>query len=325
MDPERSIFPPGKYRRKEVPALSINSNSSSAASGTYTPTKKSCGKRINKLLFFSDMPFVTSSLGGLSRGIKDVVKHHLEVLEKLDLVVAGTQLLTIWTLPLDVYGLVKSIGGVISADVSEVRNDKALDLMGKVVHIADGIGNLTAGLVDIGAVATQAMSWAGPLSLGCSLAGVVFYVINGKALYKNRKFVRLFNKASQIGSADVLKFVKNKKHRYRIEKHGGVNVEKFTKKIKSIQKKDSADQDQKIQKAYEALKTRIQWKQASHALGILITTIGIVASIVFAVSNAPAFLIAGSSLLIGLYAVLIGKMFMEYLANRQFNHAMRLK
>ena len=317
------FFPAGKIRRKVT--LSIDSTPSLSATGHYKPAKPNYGKRIIRYIFNSNMPFVTSSLGGLSRGIMGVVKPHFEVLKGLDLFVGGTQFLTIWTLPIDLIGFANRLKGTIFADNKEVGNDNGLDLIGKVIHIADGIGNLTAGLVDVGAVAAQAMSWAGPLALGCSLAGVIFYVINGKSILKNRQFVHLFNKTSVNGPDAVLKLMKNEKHLYRLERHGGVKVSKFTKKIKNIQKHSLDNQTKKIHKSYRALKTRLKWKQVSHYCGMLITSIGIVASIVFFISNAPAFLIAGSSLLVVLYAALIAKMGIEYFANRQFNHAMRLK
>jgi hypothetical protein len=287
------------------------------------PKQKMCLKRMKHVVLNPDSPAWINTLGSLVRAVKGVIAPFFTLLKKVQLIIAATQFSSALTMPFDLFSLTTGIAHV-ATHKKHCRLDNALGIFGDATQLGDGIGNFTAGLADLGAVSNSVMNWVAPLSLACALASSVFFVIHGRGLYYNNLMLKELKTALNKGSSAAIKVVK--KRSFHLDKHCGVETDIFLKTIRQLKKRERGtpvEQEQELSSAYGLLKRRILQKKVYHALGIIITSISIIASIILFATILTPFGIAASGLLAATCVLSMSKMAFETYSKRRFKRGLR--
>lgn len=261
------------------------------------------------------------ALGGLTRSIKGVAQVFFEMADSVHAGIGGTQFTAALLMPFGLYDLACDVAGLFTRATLQAKVDSFLGVIGGISEGADCIANFTEGLASVGAVAGESVAWAGPLGMAAAGLSAIFIAVHAKGIHANRcslkglKKTKNVNNLKQIDPNALISKLTLKK--YRFESGAGIDVDKVIDKINAV--KDDLDGDVKVKEIYKGLKTRIKEKQACHALGIVITVIGIVASaILFATTLTPG-CIAGFVLLAGLYILVMAKMGVTLNSDRKFS------
>lgn len=266
----------------------------------------------------------THALFGLTRSIKGIVAPFFEIAENVNAGIGGTQFTSALLLPFGLWELLEDIKGVFTKATLEGKIDSGLGIIGDLSEGADCVANITEGLVSVGAVTSEAASWAGPLGMAAAGVSAVFIAIHAKAIHSNCRVLKGIKKAKmglkQIDAAALIERLSKKSHTYRLESGSSINAEEVIDKINKI--KDDEDGAVKVKEIYKGLKARIKEKQISHALGIVITVIGIVAAVIFFATALNPWMIAAFALLGGLYILCISKLAVTIHSDRKFNQLM---
>lgn len=262
---------------------------------------------------------ITHALGGLTRSIKGIVEPFFEIAGKVSAGIGGTQFTAALLLPFGLYELACEVGGLFKKETIEGKVDSVLNVIGGIGDGLDGVASISEGLASVGAVSCEAVAWAGPLGMAAAGISVIFIAVHAKAIHNNRKALKGLKKAkSDLKQIDPYALIaKLTLKKYRFESGSDIDVEQVINKINLV--KDQVNADAKVKEIYKGLKTRIKEKQACHALGIVITVVGIVAgAILFATALTP-WAIAAFALLGGLYLLCISKMAVSINSDRKFN------
>lgn len=273
---------------------------------------KACWDEFNAVVIHPDTPSWFGAVGGLARAVASIARPFVKLTETVMRSLAATQFTCIFTLPFDFYQFLSDSRDLAIKKGRQARLDNAVGMLGDLSQVSDGVGTYISALSDVGAISSSVMRWVAPLTLASALASSIFFFISGRGLYYNVKLLRELKKVPCTQEA-LLEMVK--KHSYHLERQCGVDTKLFIKTISGLKLNE-----QEIKKAYEALKRRIHRKEFTYALSILITTIGIIASILFfAASALLPVAIAASALLVALSPLAMSKMALEMYANRRFN------
>lgn len=245
---------------------------------------------------------------------------------------AATELSKTLSIPFEIHNLVLGAYDFI-IEKGEGRIDAFLGILGSISEIGDATSSIAAMLVDIGALGASAMSWAGPLNLASCALSAVFIVMSIRSLYFSaqvtKKLNQVLKKPSQPNYREAYKVIKN--HKYELGSHCGVDVKLVQSKVNKLYKEkhrantkaDRKVAEQKMDKAFKALKCRIHHKQFSHVLGILATKLGIIATITFAVSAFFAPLAIGGCVVLAiLFSACMFKMGFDLYANSRFKRSL---
>lgn len=282
--------------------------------------KKSCIGKMKEWVFDPTIPSFAHTVGGLTRAVKGAVEPFFEMATNVHAGIGGTQFTAAVLMPFGLYELACEVADLFKKETLEGKLDSFLNVVGGIGDGADGIVNITEGLVSVGAVSAESAAWAGPLGMAAAAISAIFVVVHAKAIYSNYsalKGIKKSIKKADVPIADVLiKKLNKESYKYRLEGSSGVDVSKLIHKINEV--KNEVNVEAKIKKIYKGLKTRIKEKQACHALGIVITVIGIVASaILFATALTPA-VVAAFVLLAGLYVLCMSKIGVGIYSERKF-------
>jgi hypothetical protein len=284
-----------------------------------------CATHIKAFVINPDTASLVNSVCGIARCVHAVTSPFFQFLSKLALIAAATQFASALTMPFDLYQSLVDGANLIIEKGKHAKLDNALGLIGDLSQLTDGACTFASALSDLGACASVTL-WAGPLSFACALVSSVFFFINGRALYYNAKLLKEVNlTAATQNSKAVLNVVK--KRSYFLNRQCGVDIELFTKTVSKIPVKlgETAAAKEKLNKAYTALRRRIQFKAFSNSLAMVITAIGIIASTLFFVSIFAPLLpitITASSLLAIVFGIVIAKMAFDLYSNKRFEHQM---
>lgn len=264
---------------------------------------------------------LTHALGGLTRSIKGVVEPFFEISSNVSAGIGGTQFTSALLMPFGLWELACDVGGLFTKETLEGKVDSALGVIGGIGEGADCVANITEGLMSVGAVTVEAAAWAGPLGMAAAGLSAIFIAVHAKAIHSNVCVLKGIKKAKddlkQIDANALIARLSKKKHIYRLDSGAGVDAQQVIDKINAV--KDEVNADAKVKEIYKGLKTRIKEKQACHALGIVITVIGIVAAaILFATALTP-WAIAAFALLGGLYVLCMSKLAVSINSERKFN------
>lgn len=293
-------------------------------------------KKIEAFFVDPNKPSWINAIVGEARAVFGVTKHFFKILERASKIFASTQLTHIISLPFDLHSFVMRFYDLAVGKGLQEKIDALLGTVGDISSLGDGITTVITALAEIGAIAQNAMAWAGPLNIASNLLSAIFYVINGRSLYFSSKVQKELNqklkgpgKPDYRGAVDVLK-----KHNYALKNHSGVSMQILDEKIAQVfkeyrlSKATQTEKDEKfdaqMKQVFSNLQKRIVLKQASIGLGITTTTIGILATIIFAFSPLCALLAAvGASFLAVMYFIVMGKLIHDIYANALFNRKMK--
>ena len=284
-------------------------------------------KKAKGFIFHPDVPSWVSSLCGQARAIHSITRPLFNVLSKLNPFVAATQFTSVVTMPLDFRQMILDVAQLIREKGKHARLDNTLGLIGDVSLVGDGAATFMSALIDLGGVASSFMRVAGPLALISALVSSVFFVIHGRGIYYNARLLHELKRPEE-GNESSSRLMIVKKREYHLKRQCGVNIEMLLQTIETINTatENVETKELKLQKTYEVLRTRIKQKAFSHALGILITAVGVVAGILFFIALFTPFApigIAGSALLIVLFTASMSKMAFEVYCNWRFKKRMR--
>lgn len=331
--------------------VSIASSSSSSNSSYYTPAAKKQGshssssdaatsvfnkaatktsplqvcKKIGACIINPDNTSFINSVLGEARAVYGLVKTFFSNMIKFSRIFNATEFSKTLSLPFDVYNLLIGAFDFI-VEKGDARLDAFLGILGSVSEIGDAVSSLAAMLVELGALGASTMSWAVPLNLASCVLSAVFIVMNIRSLYISTQVVKKLNKnLTKIATPDYRKaYTTLKKHSYELESHCGVDVKKVQTKIRKLYKKKHAEGTPKskkefnanMDKVFKSLKVRIHHKQFSLALGMVITKVGMLATLLFALS--PFFsplAVGGFVALAVLFSLSLFKMGFDFYAN----------
>lgn len=287
-------------------------------------------EKIKGTILHPDMPGWFSSLGGLARAVSNLVEPFFKWIEKLKKILAATQFTSALTMPFDLHQLCLDVDNLIFEKGKHARFDNALSAIGNASQLGDGIATFAGALVDLGGAPSTVMRWAAPMGLACAGVSSVFFAVYGRGLFYNVRLLREIDEALQGPPKKILDLVERRA--YHLEQQCGVDVELFTETIQKLvaqePKADASEEERqkhasKVSKACSALKTRIQHKKFSHSLGILITAINIVASVILFATPLTPWGIAAYSLLSVLFVLSMTKMAFEVYANRRFKRELK--
>lgn len=298
--------------------------------GKKVKEKPTCIEKIRGTVLHPDMPVWCSSLGGLARAVSNLVEPVFKWIQKLKKVLAATQFTSALTMPFDLHQLCLDVDHLIFEKGKRARIDNALSVTANASQLGDGMATFTSALVDLGAAPGSAMQWAAPFGLACAGVSSVFFAIHGRALFYNVRMLREIDEALKGPPSKILQLVDRRA--YHLGQYCGVDVDLFketVEKLVSKQPKADASQEERdkhasnLAKAYSAIKTRIQHKKFSHSLGIVITAISIIASVILFATPLTPWGIAAYSLLAVLFILSMTKMSFEVYANRRFKRELR--
>lgn len=294
-------------------------------------------KKIYAFFLDPDKPAFINSVLGEARAVYSVVKAYFQVLIRFARVLGATQLTHAISMPFDVYSLVmRTVEFFITKDIRQ-KIDAAWGFLGDVASIGDGATNLLTGLVEMGQIAQAHFAWILPINTFSNMLSAIFFAINVRSIvFKSKVIKKLDNKLKQPNPDyhAAAKYIRN--HQYELQSHCGVNYDLLIKKmaevsqIRSISK--APDREAKycasMKNIVSIVKTRTHNKIGSDAHGLLISTIGVLVTIVFTASafSGPAagpLAIAGAALLAVLYVNSLIKMGFGIYSNARFKHSIR--
>lgn len=261
------------------------------------------------------------ALGGLTRSIKGAVEPFFKISANVSAGIGGTQFTSALLMPFGLWELACDIRGMFTKATIEGKFDSGFGVIGGLGEGADCVANITEGLMSVGAVTAEAAAWAGPLGMAAAGLSAIFIAVHAKGIHSNRCVLKGIKKAKndlkQIDANALIARLSMKKHEYRLDSGSGIDAQQVIDKINAV--KDEVNADVKVKEIYKGLKTRIKEKQACHALGIVITVIGIVAAaILFATALTP-WTIAAFVLLGGLYVLCMSKLAVSINSDRKFD------
>ncbi|KAF3362645.1 hypothetical protein PHSC3_000884 [Chlamydiales bacterium STE3] len=304
-------------------------------------TKKShsCAKVLKKTRNFilsGDALSWVNTIGGEARAVYGLVTPYFGTLIRASKAFAATELTRIFSLPFDAQNLVMSCHDFF-ANQGEAKIDAYLGVLGGISDVGDAASTLATVFVELGALGASAMSWATPLSVGCTILSSVSILMNARSLYFSSKTVKKLDKylkpntpetPDYKGACRVLK-----KQNYFLENHCSVDTKLLQKKITSVYNArrpseyngDKAGYNKRMDQIFEALKTRIQYKQFSSVLSILTTKLGLIATALFLFSPLFAPLaISGLGILTILFAINLFKMGFDLYADTRFHKKIKV-
>lgn len=253
---------------------------------------------------------------GIARQVATIGKTIIEVAKEVQVGVAATQFSAAFLLPFALVELVENIGAVVFT--KEFFHGKTLDhALGAFAATSDIMGSVadaTEAFVVVGAVAEAALTWSGPLMLAGACLSAIFWVIHGRGIHYNRNIL----KELEVKDLNLVEKLKDKEFRYQLKYHGGVDGKAVLAKL---QEKNLTQE--KATEIFEGLKQRIKSKIAVHALGIVITLIGIVAAAIFFATTLNPWVIAGCVLFGGLFILGISKLALDIHSNRTFKQLLK--
>lgn len=297
-------------------------DSSSDSCWTNSSGEQTCMGKLKGWLLDPTMPGAAHTLGGLIRSVKGLVEPFFEIADNISAGIGGTQFTAVFLLPAGLYELWQSVKGIFTNETGEGKFDSFLSAVGGVSEGAECVANIAEGLVSVGSVAYEAVAWAGPLGLAAAGLSGIFIAIHAKAIHSNHCVLKGIKKAKHLSTDKSIEKLQKKKCEYRLESSAGVDVKQVITKINTV--KGEKDGENKVKEIYKALKTRIKEKQACHALGIVITVIGIVAAaILFATALTP-WVIAGFALLAGLYILCMSRLAVGLNSDRKINQLLAM-
>lgn len=273
--------------------------------------KENC-ERAKQVFLTPDLCTGINSSGGLSRSLVGTIRHFHPVPTNVRNAFGGTQLGNCLTMPHSVWSLIGGFMGLAKDKSPDAVLDNALGVIGDAGEIADQIGTIASGLMDIGAV--PVMQWAGILSLVGTCVQAAFIPIFSRGIHYAIKCTKELEVAEKKGLEEVKAFVK--KREYFLSRQCGVDTKLFTKTINNLKDPDS------LPKACEALKERIKFKKVAHSLGIIMTAIVIIATVVLFATSLTPFGILGAVLLTATFAFSLTKLTVEIIANKRFKKKM---
>ena len=283
----------------------------------YENEEKSCLGKMKDWIV--ELASVSHTLGGLTRAIKGAVEPFFEMAGSVHAGIGATQFTAAVLMPFGLYELANDVAGLFTKETREGKFDSFLGVIGGIGESADGVANITEGLVSVGAVAGEAVMWAGPLGMAAAGVSSIFVAVHAKAIHANRRVLKALKKEKIKNHLDaqlLIERLSKNSHKYRLDSASSVDVSEVISKINMV--KEEVDADDKIKVIYKALKTRIKEKQACDILGIVITVVGIIASaILFATALTPA-VVAAFVLLAGLYVLCMSKMGVSLYSDRKF-------
>lgn len=289
----------------------------SAITLPLVPLKKPDALKTTRNVFLNEDAYPwLHALGGEARAIMGVAKPFFQVHETAHRAMAATQFTTAFTMPLSLYGIINDLVDLAKETGKNAVLDNTLSLVGDVGDLLDGIGTFASALVELDAAPAATMTWAGPLALAASLASSVFFVVHGRGIYYCNK---VLNELATTHPDELLVLVK--KRNYHLARQCSVKPNFIKNIVEKIHQGPAEERTDRLKQVSESIKTRIQHKLISHALGIVITLIGIVASVILFATGIVAWGIAASVILGVLFTASMGKMAFEIYSHRKFKNS----
>ena len=279
-------------------------------------------KRARQVILHPDNPIWLHSLGGEARSIMGVAKPFFKIHEIARRVIASTQFTTAFTMPFDIFNLIMDVRGLAVEHGKRARLDNALSVVGDVSQIVDGAMTFSSALVDLEAIAPSMMDWIGPLALSAALASGVFFAIHGRGIYYCN---RLLKKLKKITPQQLPGLIK--KQAYRLSRYADIDTDALAQTVNQILKHPTAaneEKEKRLAQVSAALKKRIQHKRISHVLGILVTAVGLIASVILFATALTGWGIAASVLLGVSFALSMGKIGFTIYMHQKFKKSCAL-
>jgi hypothetical protein len=266
--------------------------------------------------------------GGCSRAALSIFSTIKTAAENVQLGVAGTQFTTVLLMPFSLGQLASKVYNMFTEMALEEKLDNFLGFLGDISENADGVANIAEACVGVGVASAETMIWAGPLGLAAALASSVFLVTHGLALKYNEdtlaavKSIKIMNPQTGLKKYDFQKLrdmISEPSTAYHLEQYIQINAEEVCDKLNSVEADPAL-----MKEIYKGLKDRIKKDQFSHSLGVVITLIGIAASVILFVTGLAPWVIAGCALLCGLYILSFSKMVLDIDASRKFEQLVKI-
>lgn len=261
-----------------------------------------CREFVESIVFNSDTPTLLGNIGGEARMIHSLASEGIPKLKKFTRALSTTRFVSIINAPFNVYEVITGTANLIMDKGKEKRIDNGLDLISNIGQLGEDIGVVAEAINDLKPIAHIAYLTT-PLTIISVAFSVVTYIIQGKSIYWCKKIIK------KLETKPLDKVFK--KHHYHIERQCEIDP-KIIKKAIKVNNKEAVVKE---------LKKRIHAKIACHALTIAITTIGIIASIIFLSMTASPLLIAGSALMATLFLLGIVKKGVDYFSNRRLHRS----
>lgn len=256
---------------------------------------------IDSILLNPDTPMVIGNIAGEVRSIHSIASSIVPELKKFTRSLVATQFVSILNAPFNISEVITGVFKVITEKGKQRRIDNGLELAMNIGQLGEDISGIAATINELRPL-LSGFSWVAPLSVASVALSVVNYAINARNIFWSRKIIK------QLDETPLKKVFKE--HRYHLEKQCGVNPQLVKKALKSGNEA----------LAVKEIKKRIKCKTACHALALVITTIGIVTTIIFLTMTASPLLLAGSALLAILFALGITKKCVDYFSERKLKN-----
>lgn len=296
---------------------------------------KKCHKVIKAVVLNSDTATWFNTMMGEARSVWNIVRHYFSHSKMVHRVFLSTQFGNGLSMPFDLFQLLSGIHILMTQKGKQPIVDNTLDVLNTTSSLADGISTYTGALVDLGAAAAETTQWVSPLGLAAAGLSMVNYAIYGRGIHFSNKALKELAVALKKPEGPDYRRAHHivKKWDYHLARQGGVDTHKFISVITALEKQrqkqinPAPDQvneaEAKLAQAYSALKKRVQQKVAGYGIGIVITTINIIASIILFATSLVPFAIAASFLLATLFALIIAKMSLDIASKHRFNKTMK--
>lgn len=328
---------------------------SARASSTTDDTKQAIDwKPIRELALGPIIPAFGHTLTSLMRQITNVTKHILQIAHELQQAIAGFQFTATFMLPFAVKEMAENIDHLIFK--KRHKGDHLLEVIKGASEVAEGVADTAEALC---VVLALELIWPGPLCLAAACVNTVSWIIHGIGIYKGDRMLKTISHnvkeivtedgvpvakggvpilksngkpKRKINAKEFIRVLKRSRVKHYLKSQLGIEntidpkdpskkTNALIQKIKALRKEN--DSEKKIADLYKDLKTRMKRKIAVHAIGIVATLIGLVASaILFATVLAP-WVIAGCVLLGALCIVSMVKMGIDYESKRQFTQILK--
>lgn len=256
---------------------------------------------IDSIVLNPDTPMIIGNVAGEARSIHAIASKIIPELKRFTRGLVATQFASILNMPFNVSEVITGTFKVITEKGKERRADNALELAMNIGQLGEDISGIASTVNDLRPL-LSGFAWVTPLSIGAVALSAVNYAINARNIFWSRRLIK------QLDQDPLRKIYKE--HRYHLEKQCGVSPSLVRKALKCTNR----------EAAVKEIKQRIKAKTACHALALVITTIGIVTTIIFLTMTASPLLLAGSALLALLFALGITKKCVDYFSERQLKN-----